>query len=143
MPGVFDPATETGAHALERLESSMAGWLTTVRPDGQPQSMPVWFVWHEGEILVYGDHRARRNENLATNPKVGFHLPDNGIGQDIVAIEGTALVDPDFPRAPDNPVYLAKYGAWIDGAMGGPAKFNEIYNVPIRITPTRGVSFHG
>ena len=121
----------------------MAAWLTTVSPDGQPQSMPVWFIWQDGEILVYGDHRARRNGNLASNPKVGFHLPDNGIGQDIVAIEGEARIDPDYPRAPDNPVYLAKYGEWIDGAMGGPAKFSETYNIPIRITPTRGVTFHG
>jgi PPOX class probable F420-dependent enzyme len=139
---IFDPETPKGAHALERLGSSMAGWLTTVKPDGQPQSMPVWFVWDGEEILVYGDHRARRNENLASNPKVGFHLPDNGNGQDIVAIEGIARVDSQHPGVPDNPAYLAKYGDWIDG-MGGPAKIAETYNVPIRITPTRGVTFHG
>lgn len=140
---IFDPDTAPGAHALERLGSSMAGWLTTVKPDGQPQSMPVWFVWHDGEILVYGDRRARRNANLAANPRIGFHLPDNGSGQDIVAIEGTARIDPDYPSAAENPVYLAKYGEWIDGAMGGAAKFTETYGVPIRITPTRGVTFHG
>jgi PPOX class probable F420-dependent enzyme len=139
---IFDPETPKGAHALERLGSSMAAWLTTVKPDGQPQSMPVWYVWDGAEILVYGDHRARRNGNLATNPKVGFHLPDNGNGQDIVAIEGEARVDHDHPGVPENSAYLAKYGEWIDG-MGGPAKFAETYNVPIRITPTRGVTFHG
>ena len=139
---IFDPETPKGIHALERLGSSMAAWLTTVSPEGQPQSMPVWYVWDGDEILVYGDHRARRNANLAANPKVGFHLPDNGNGQDIVAIEGEARVDPAHPGVPDNPAYLAKYGEWIDG-MGGPAKFAETYNVPIRITPTRGVTFHG
>jgi hypothetical protein len=77
-----------------------------------------------------------------SNPKVGFHLPDNGNGQDIVAIEGVARVDLQHPGVPDNPAYLAKYGEWIDG-MGGPGKFAETYNVPIRITPTRGVTFHG
>ena len=53
-----------------------------------------------------------------------------------------ATVDPSHPGVADNPAYLAKYGDWIDG-MGGPATFAETYNVPIRITPTRGVTFHG
>lgn len=138
---IFDPATPKGAHALERLGSAMAAWLTTVTPEGQPQSMPVWFTWDGAEIVVYGDHRARRNANLAFNPKVGVHLPDNGNGEDIVVIEGMARVDPAYPAVPENTTYLAKYGAWVD-AMGGPATFAEIYNVPIRITPTRGVTFH-
>jgi len=145
---IFDPATDRGAHALERLGTAMAAWLTTVTPDGQPQSMPVWFVWDAtanddaGEILVYGDHRAKRNANLESNPRVSFHLPDNGQGQDIVTIEATVRVDPDFPPPGDNPAYMAKYGEWIDG-MGGPAKFGAIYSMPLRITPTRGVTFQG
>ena len=145
---IFDPSTERGAHALQRLRSAMAAWLTTVTPDGQPQSMPVWFVWDPdadggaGEILVYGDHRARRNRNLEVHPKVSFHLPDDGNGQDIVTIEGTVRIDPDLPGPGDNPAYMTKYGAWIDG-MGGPAKFGAIYSMPIRISPTRGVTFPG
>ena len=139
---IFDASTERGAHALRRLDTAMAAWLTTVSPEGQPQSMPVWFVWNGTEILVYGDHRARRNRNLEANPKVSFHLPDDGNGQDIVTIEGSVVVDPDLPGPGDNPAYMAKYGAWIDG-MGGPAKFGQTYSMPIRITPTRGVTFQG
>ena len=145
---MFDPETERGAHAIERLRTAMAAWLTTVSPDGQPQSMPVWFLWQAGEgtageILVYGDHRARRNRNLEVHPKVSFHLPDNGQGQDIVTIEGTARVDPELPPPGEHAAYWAKYGDWIDRFMGGPAAFGQIYSMPIRITPTRGVTFHG
>jgi PPOX class probable F420-dependent enzyme len=139
---IFDPSTERGAHALERLDTAMAAWLTTVSPEGQPQSMPVWFTWDGSEILVYGDHRARRNRNLEANPKVSFHLPDNGNGQDIVTIEGTVRVDPDFPPPGENKAYMAKYGEWING-MGGPAQFGQIYSMPLRIAPTRGVTFQG
>ena len=145
---MFDPETERGALAIERLRTAMAAWLTTVSPDGQPQSMPVWFLWQAGEgtageILVYGDHRARRNRNLEVHPKVSFHLPDNGQGQDIVTIEGTARVDPELPPPGEHAAYWAKYGEWIDRFMGGPAAFGQIYSMPIRITPTRGVTFHG
>ena len=121
----------------------MAAWLTTVTPEGQPQSMPVWFVWDGTEILVYGDHRARRNRNLGTHPKVSFHLPDDGNGQDIVTIEGTATIDPEIPPPGEHTAYMAKYGGWIDAALGGPAKFGQTYSMPIRISPTRGVTFQG
>lgn len=140
---IFDPGTEKGAHALERLGRAMAAWLTTVTEEGQPQSMPVWFLWANGEIVVYSDHRARRNRNIGANPRVSFHLPDEGRGEDVVTIEGTARIDLDYPPVGDNPVYLARYGPRIDASFGGPAAFSQIYSVPIRITPTRAVVFRG
>jgi hypothetical protein len=39
-------------------------WLTTVRPDGQPISVPVWFLVREDETILRrprlgtGEHRA-------------------------------------------------------------------------------------
>lgn len=140
---IIDPATEKGAHALERLGTSFAAWLTTVTPDGQPQSMPVWFLWTGAEILVYGDRRARRNRNLEANPRVSFHLPDEGRGGDVVTFEGTARVDPAYPPASDNAAYLAKYLIPIDADLGGPAKFSEVYSMPILIAPTRVIVFQG
>jgi PPOX class probable F420-dependent enzyme len=140
---IFDETDPQGAHALERLANDKIGWLTTVTPGGQPQTMPIWFLWQDGELLVYGDYRARRNVNLATNPRVSLHLSDNGEGDDIVVVEGEARIDPDYPQVGDNPAYLAKYGAWIDQHLGGPAKMAQTYSMPIRISPTRGLSFGG
>lgn len=140
---IFDPADAEGAHALERLASERMAWLTTVTAEGQPQTMPIWFLWLDGELLVYGDYRARRNANLAGNPRVSLHLPDDGSGSDIVVIEGLARIDPDYPQVPDNPAYLAKYGDWIDRYVGGPSKMAHTYNLPILITPSRGVAIPG
>lgn len=140
---IFDADNERGAHALDRLAKDKIGWLTTVTPAGQPQSMPIWFLWLDGDILIYGDHRAKRNANLASNPKVTLHLNDDGDGGDIVVIEGEARIDPDQPAIPDNAPYLAKYGHWIDASLGGPARMAETYSVPIVITPTRGTAFPG
>ena len=140
---MIDPTTEFGARATRRLHEAIIGWLTTVTPEGQPQSMPVWFLWTGDEVIVYGDHRAKRNANLEANPKVSFHLPDDGSGGDVVTFEATARIDPDYPAAGDNAAYLAKYGAWVDGSFDGPAKFAQIYSMPIRITLTRAVVFQG
>jgi len=143
---LFDLGSPAGQGASTRLESELVAWLTTVTPEGQPQSMPVRFTWDaeagdRGEILVYGDHRARRNRNLGANPKVSFHLPAEVRGSFIVVIEGTATIDPDHPPVGENPRYLAKYGSMIDRSMGGPAAFGETYSVPIRIRPTKGLAF--
>ena len=137
---IFDPQTPAGARALERLRDpgTMTIWLTTVTPSGQPQSMPVWFLWLEDEILVYGDHRARRNANIEANPKVNLHLREDDGGGDLVVIDGTARIDPDYAQCGDQPAYLAKYGAIIDRYYGGPAAFGATYSMPIRITPTKG-----
>ena len=140
---ILDPETKSGAHALERLRTSIAAWLTTVTADGQPQSMPVWFIWTGEEVVVYGDHRARRNRNLETNPLVSFHLPDEGEGGDVVTFEATARIDPDYPAVADNPAYLAKYAAAIAALSGSPTSFAQTYSMPIRITLTRAVIFQG
>jgi PPOX class probable F420-dependent enzyme len=135
---IFDPADPNGKHGLDLLEQSFAAWLTTVNPAGQPQSMPIWFTWDGSEIVVYGDHRAKRNRNLEANPRVSFHISGTSDGEDFVTVEGTARIDPDFPPVGDNPRYMAKYGETIERHYGGPAQFGQTYSMPIRITPTRG-----
>jgi len=142
---IFDPDTPAGARALERLRdpNTRTIWLTTVTPEGQPQSMPVWFLWLEDEILVYGDHRAKRNANLEANARVNLHLREDDWGDDLVIIEGSARIDPDYPQSADQPAYLAKYATVIERHYGGPAVFGSTYSVPIRITPTKGRAWIG
>ncbi len=47
---MLDTTTDAGARAESRLREEMIIWLTTVLSDGQPQSVPVWFLW-EGETF--------------------------------------------------------------------------------------------
>jgi PPOX class probable F420-dependent enzyme len=140
---VFDGSGPGDARARERLTDDRIGWLTTVTSAGQPQSMPVWFLWAGDEILVFSDHRARRNRNIAANPRVSFHLGSNASGGDIVVVEGEARIDHGVPGPEGHAAYFAKYGDWIDAYLGGAAKMAETYNVPIVIRPVRGVAFGG
>ena len=141
---IFDAETKEGAMALARLRDpkTRTVWLTSVTTGGQPQAMPVWFLWLEDEILVFGDHRAKRNNNLAANPRVNLHLNEDADGS-FVSIDGTARIDPDHPQAGEVPAYLEKYGEPIDRWFKGPAGFSQIYSMPIRITPRKGRAFVG
>jgi PPOX class probable F420-dependent enzyme len=135
---VIDPTTDKGATAIARLERDRIGWLTTVTEAGQPETMPIWFLWRDGAILVYGDRRARRNRNLAANPRVSFHLGDDGQGGGIVVVEGTARIDEDLPHLADDPAYLAKYADWM-ASVGGAEAMSGRYDRRIVITPTRAL----
>src|SRR5690242_1394563 len=101
--------------------------------------MPIWFTWdpsvgETGEIVVYSDHRAKRNVNVAAHPLVSFHLAGRSEAEDFVTVEGTARIDPDFPPVGENALYMAKYGKAIERNYGGPAAFGQTYSMPIRIT---------
>ena len=133
----LDPATEAGAHALERLETELMGWLTTVNPDGQPQSSPIWFLWQRGEVLVYSHIRAPRNANIEANPLVSFYLDTASDGDDFVTMEGETRVDQTVPPSSANSAYLAKYRHLIERYGWTPEWLSENYPIPILITPVR------
>jgi len=133
----LDPATEAGSHALARLETELMGWLTTVNPDDQPQSSPIWFLWQRGEVLVYSHIRAPRNANIEANPLVSFNLDTASDGDDFVTMEGETRVDQTVPPSSANPAYLAKYRHLIERYGWTPEWLSENYPIPIVITPVR------
>ena len=137
MSRTIDATTKEGARALERLETELIGWLTTVNPEGQPQSSPIWFLWTDGELLLYSMKRAPRNDNVAERPLVAFNLATDPKGGDVVTAEGVARYVADEPPATANPAYLAKYGGMLDEYGWTADYFAAEYPVALRITPTR------
>lgn len=133
----LDPATEAGAHAVQRLETDLVGWLATVNPDGQPQSSAVWFVWDGAEVLVYSHVRAPRNGNVEANPRVAFNLDTADDGDDYVTMEGVVRIDRTVPPSSANPAYQAKYGHMLERYGWTPEWVSENYPVPMVIAPTR------
>jgi PPOX class probable F420-dependent enzyme len=133
---MLDTSTEHGARADRRLREEPIIWLTTVDRRGQPQASPVWFLWDGRTILIYS-RPTQKVRNVRRSPRVALHLSDNGIGGDIVTIEGTATLADDAPPADQNPAYLDKYHDGIRRIGLEPAAFAVAYSQPIRITPTR------
>jgi len=125
------------AHAEARLRREKIAWLTTVRGDGQPQSSPVWFLWRNGEIVVYSKPTTQKVRNVQSNAKVAIHLRDVGEGSDIVSIEGTAEIDESYPPAAAIPGYVTKYRSLIADINMDPESFAKSYSVPVRIRPAK------
>jgi PPOX class probable F420-dependent enzyme len=111
-----------------RLRSNLIAWLTTVRPDGQPVTVPVWFVLRDDEtILVYSGPEKEKLRNIAVNPKVSFALDVTDIGRNIVRLEGTARRARDQPSANEHPAYLAKYTERLAAMFGTPDEFAALF----------------
>ena len=132
----LDPSDQKAAHVIGRLQQDRIGWLTTVSADGTPKTSPIWFLWSEDEILVYSLESARAR-NVKSHPRVSLNLDGNGMGGDIVVVEGTAAIDDNHTSAVDNPDYLSKYKPVMDDYGWTPEWFAERYCVPIVITPTK------
>jgi len=130
---------EVPAHAAAagRLRAEAIIWLTTVARSGQPQSTPVWFLWEDGEFLIYGAATGPKIGNIESNSRVSLHLEGNGRGGANVIFEGTATIDPAGPKADAVPAYIGKYREFIDSFGWTPESFAADYPHVIRVTPTR------
>lgn len=137
MSATIDPTTAAGARALERLATATTGWLTTVNPDGAPQSSPIWFVWEDDELRLYSWIRAPRNDNLRERPAVAFNLDTEEEGDAYVTMEGTARVDPSAGPASGDAPFMAKYRGRIEGYGWTTDYYDATYPHVIRITPIR------
>ena len=121
-----------------RLRQNLMVWLTTVRPDGQPVSVPVWFLMREdGTILLYSQPGKQKLRNIAGNPKVSLGLDVTDIGRNVVRMEGIARVAQDQPAAKQHPAYLAKYTERIGALFDTPERFAELFSTAVIITPTK------
>jgi PPOX class probable F420-dependent enzyme len=121
-----------------RLRSNLMAWLTTVRPDGQPITVPVWFLLRDDEtILLYSRPDKGKLRNIAANPKVSFALDVTDIGRNIVRLEGTARQASDQPPADENPAYLAKYTERMAALFGTPEQFAALFSAAVIITPAK------
>lgn len=124
--------------ADRRLRENTIGWFTSVRPSGQPDTVPIWYVWQDGVVVLYSQPGKLKMRNIAQNPKVSLALDDTGGGDDVVRLEGVARHVPDHPAPHEIPAFAEKYAAGIErlGYVSA-EKFGEIFSEAIVITPTK------
>ena len=134
---MLDTTTEAGGRAERRLHDEGIAWLTTVRPDGQPQSVPVWFWWDGETFLIYSQPGRQKLRNIRNNPRVGLNLNSNAYGGDVVRVEGTARIVEDAPPANEIGEYVEKYRDNMARIGFDPDGFARAYSVAIRVEPTR------
>ena len=127
------------SHVDGRLRTELIAWLSTVRKDGRPHTVPVWFHWDGETILVFSQPDKVKVRNLRQNPHVTLAVDATKGGGDVVVLEGTAelLEEPSAAVAP--PAYWEKYGAPIARFCWTPESMAADYSQAIRIRPVKFV----
>jgi PPOX class probable F420-dependent enzyme len=131
----LDPGSEFGARVARRLAEERIIWLTTVRSDGRPQPVPVWFLWEDAAFLIYSQPDTPKLRNIARNPTVSLHFDGDGRGGDIMVFSGNARVDTEAPPADRVAAYAQKYGRGFERIGVTAEQFASIYSVPLLVEP--------
>ena len=129
--------------AAEALRRDPVAWLSTVRGDGRPHLVPVWFHWDGERIVAFSKPRARKVENLRQHPTVMLAVGTPGPDFDVELIEATAEL-PDDPAASVMPEgFGRKYRELLRRAGITVQRFAEVYSQPIVLRPTRFLGYGG
>mgnify|MGYP003557111568 CR=1 FL=1 len=68
-------------------------WFTSIRADGTPNAVPVWFLWHDGRVLVLSEADTLKVRTVRRGSPVLVHLHAGGaFGDDVVVLHGSAEV---------------------------------------------------
>ena len=132
---LLDPGRPFDAHIAARLDAERVIWLASVRPDGRPHQVPVWFLWQDPAVLVFSLPGTQKVGNVRARPAVTLCLDSADGGSDVVIADGDAeLVGDPGVRATMTP-FAAKYAPLIgaDGLEQWAATFSQ----PIRVRVSR------
>ena len=127
------------------IESSHTGILTTLRGDGMPVSLPVWFVALDRRVYVSGPARTKKFARLRHDDRVAFLVESGTAWAELVGVHLTGTA-----RAVDDPELLArvrdaldtKYSAFRSHRSVMPARTAQYYETPtttIEIEPDERV----
>ena len=122
----------SAAQIQERLSTARNIWLASVRPNGAPHLIPIWFVVHHGLIYVCTPPDSVKVRNLRRNPRIALALEDGSVP---VILEGTAMLM-NHTDAPEEviPMFKRKYGWDI--------VLSEPHYIIIAVTPRKTLTWN-
>lgn len=116
---LYNPASVTSD---PRLDTASNVWLATVRPDGRPHLIPIWFVTDKGFWYICTGSHSVKARNLQVNPRVALALED---GTQAYVVEGQAR--PVSPPAEIVRKFKAKY----DWDITRDPPYDQVYEIEI------------
>jgi PPOX class probable F420-dependent enzyme len=134
---LLDLSQPKNAHIDRRLRAEPIIWLSSVRPNGRPHLVPVWFLWDGESILIFSKPNNQKLRNIQENPNVMLALEAANQGNDIVLIEGVAEFVEDPEVSPAMPEYAEKYAGLLGRMNWTAEKMATSYTQAVRVRPGR------
>lgn len=112
-------------HAQDpRLQTDRNVWMATVRPDGRPHLIPIWFVWLDDRFYICTGKESVKGRNLQANPQVVLSLED---GSKPLIAEGTAT----FHEPPYSQTLIEAFQTKYDWDMSHSVQYNVVVEVTV------------
>ena len=121
---MLDITKEKDAHIDARLRSDIMVWLATVKPDGTPHIVPVWFLWDGESFYIYSkpDQKIR---NLQQNNSVMVALDDTKDGGDPIWLPVRPLCSHRQRRSLTKPDYVPSTNRASKGPNGQASRWRR------------------
>lgn len=93
------------------LEEPFVGVIATLRQDGRPYTVPIWWLWHEDAIWITGTTSRVWCQQMQKDPRVSLCIEAGAPMAGHVGIDGTAVAYelPDFDIWPISRLLAEKY----------------------------------
>lgn len=116
--------------AWEVLEGSHTGILTTLRADGSPVALPIWFVVDGRTICFVTFEGTKKLKRIARDPRASFLVESGERWAELraVHVSGTLeSIDDDETRERLDRMIDAKYAAFRTARSDMPEKTKQTY----------------
>ncbi|MDQ2902720.1 MAG: TIGR03667 family PPOX class F420-dependent oxidoreductase [Ktedonobacteraceae bacterium] len=135
----LDTTQPEAARIDERLRSDIVIWLGSVRADGRPHLVAVWFLWDGDTFLIFSQPGKQKVRNIQQNHNVVLALDNTQGGDDVIVVEGQATLLDSADVNVTLSTFEQKYSAHIKQLGMTPEAMAKSYSQPIRIVPTKFV----
>lgn len=132
----LDLTKEKDRHVDQRLGRELMIWLNSVKANGHPHTVPVWFLWHNNQIFIFSQPGKQKTRNIERNPHVTLSLDTRNEGEDIVILEGEARLEQQHD-ATMLQKYASKYAEQIKSMGWTFESMSKDYSQLISVTPTK------
>lgn len=116
--------------AEARLRQASVLWLASVRPDGRPHLVPVWFAYLQGAFYLAVAPGSVKVRNLRAAPRAALALED---GTHPLIAEGGV----EFLEGPASAELRSAFRGRYDWDLEGEQEYSQI----LRLVPERWLSW--
>lgn len=97
-------------------------WVATVRPDGRPHLVPIWFVVDDGHWYICTAPDSVKARNLQANPQIALALED---GTHPHIVEGAARAVSPTPNV------VRKFKDKYDWDITTDGQYSQVFEVTV------------
>jgi PPOX class probable F420-dependent enzyme len=135
------PQNMTSGAARAFLEGTIhPAVLATIRADGRPHAVPVWFALDGDDLLINTSENSVKSRDLLRDPRVTVLVDDETPPYAFVMVEGIAEMSKDPGEIRDGALRIGRRYLGDEGAEQFVRYATGPSNVLVRIRPTRMVA---